>query len=132
MDHEGKQIAEWLNSHGIAYPVISFTTAYTHKGSRRNLLGEDPNPQLVESLSNETQVTDETPPTFLFHPNEDLTVPAENSVLFYLALRKHGIPAGMHIFEAGKHGLGLAKSCPALASWSDLLLGWFRTRGLLN
>ena len=72
----------------LSYPVISFTTPYTHKGSLRNLLGDSPDPSLVESLSNEKQVTPQTPPTFLFHTNADTGVPPENSVLFYMALRK--------------------------------------------
>lgn len=116
----------------LAYPVISFTTEYVHKGSLRNLLGENPDPKLVQSLSNETQVTSETPPTFLFHTNEDTGVPPENSVLFYMALRRHGVPAEMHIYEPGKHGVGLALNHPTLSSWSDLLERWFRTRGLLK
>ena len=66
----------------LAYAVISFTTPYAHKGSRNNLIGENPDPKLVESLSNELQVTAQTPPTFLFHTTTDQTVPVENSVLF--------------------------------------------------
>lgn len=116
----------------LAYPVISFTTEYVHKGSRRNLLGENPDPELMKSLSNETQVTKDTPPTFLFHTNEDPGVPAENSVLFYLALRKAGVPAEMHIYEKGKHGVGLAQNDPILSSWPGRLKDWFRTRGLLG
>jgi acetyl esterase/lipase len=115
----------------LGYPVISFTTIYTHKGSLKNLLGEHPDPKLVENLSNELQVTPRTPPTFLFHTNEDKGVPAENSVLFYLALRKAGVPAEMHIFEHGPHGVGLALADPALAMWPTLLANWFRERGLL-
>jgi acetyl esterase/lipase len=116
----------------LAYPVVSFTTDYVHKGSRRNLLGDNPDPALVESLSNERQVTAETPPTFLFHTNEDTGVPPENSVLYYLALRKSGVPAEMHIYQPGRHGLGLAPDHPALQTWGDVLIRWFRTRGLLE
>jgi acetyl esterase/lipase len=116
----------------LAYPVISFTTEYVHKGSRRNLLGDTPETMLVESLSNEKQVTKETPPTFLFHTNEDSGVPPENSVLFYLALRKAGVPAEMHIYEKGRHGVGLAPADPVLSSWADRLADWFRIRGLLD
>jgi acetyl esterase/lipase len=116
----------------LAYPVISFTTEYVHKGSRRNLLGETPDPALMELLSNERQVTKETPPTFLFHTNEDTGVPPENSVLYYLALRKAGVPAEMHIYEKGRHGVGLAPKDPILSSWAGRLTDWFRTRGLLE
>ena len=116
----------------LAYPVISFTTEYTHRGSLRNLLGENPDPKLVESLSNEKQVTSQTPPTFLFHTNEDRGVPAENSVLFYLALRKAGVPAELHIFERGPHGVGLAPLDQVLSNWPGRLRDWFQTRGLLT
>lgn len=116
----------------LAYPVISFTTEYVHKGSRRNLLGETPDSSLAELLSNEKQVTKDTPPTFLFHTNEDSGVPPENSVLFYLALRKAGVPAEMHIYEKGRHGVGLAPKDPILSSWSGRLTDWFKTRGLLR
>ncbi|MGI8988477.1 MAG: alpha/beta hydrolase [Bryobacteraceae bacterium] len=116
----------------LCYPVISFTTPYTHKGSMKNLLGEDPDPELVKNLSNELQVTAQTPPTFLFHTNGDTGVPAENSVLFYLALRKAGVPAEMHIYQNGKHGVGLAQSDPVLSSWPGRLADWLRVRGLLS
>jgi acetyl esterase/lipase len=116
----------------LAYPVISFTTGYVHKGSRRNLLGEPFDEKLAANLSNETQVTPETPPTFLFHTNADTGVPPENSVLFYLALRKAGVPAEMHIYETGRHGVGLAPADPILSSWGQRLADWFKTRGLLT
>ena len=116
----------------LGYPVISFTTPYTHKGSLRNLLGDNADVKLVENLSNELQVTPQTPPTFLFHTNEDKGVPAENSVLFYLALRKAGVPAELHIFEHGPHGVGLALRDPALSMWPALLANWLRERGLLS
>jgi acetyl esterase/lipase len=110
----------------LAYPVISFATPYAHAGSRKNLLGENPDPALVESLSNEKQVTPQTPPAFLFHTDEDKGVPAENSVLFYLALRKAGVPAELHIYRRGKHGVGLAQSDPVLSSWAGRLADWLK------
>ncbi len=116
----------------LCYPVISFTAAYSHKGSARNLLGENPDPRLLEDLSNELRVTAQTPPTFLFHTSGDTGVPAENSVVFYLALRKAGVAAEMHIFEKGQHGQGLALQDPALAEWPHLLANWLRGRGLLT
>ncbi len=115
----------------LCYPVISFTTEYTHVGSRNNLLGNDADPKLVEQFSNEKQVTAETPPTFLFHTDKDTGVPPENSVLFYLALRKAKVPAELHIYENGVHGVGLAKNDPVLATWSDRLADWMQGRGLL-
>ena len=116
----------------LGYPVVISTAPYAHQGSMRNLLGESPAPALLENMSNEKQVTKETPPTFLFHTNADTTVPAENSVYFYLALRKAGVPAEMHIFEPGAHGVGLGMNDPVLSAWPPLLSTWLRQRGLLT
>jgi len=115
----------------LCYPVVSFTN-YVHQGSRRNLLGDNPDPKLVESLSNEMQVTAQTPPTFLFHTNADTGVPPENSMLFYMALRKAGVPAEIHIYERGPHGVGLAQTDQPLSTWPSRLADWLRVRGLLN
>jgi acetyl esterase/lipase len=115
----------------LCYPVISLTN-YVHQGSKRNLLGDNPDPKLVESLSNETQVTAQTPPTFLFHTNADTGVPPENSMLFYMALRKAGVPAEIHIYERGPHGVGLAQTDQPLSTWPSRLADWLRVRGLLN
>jgi acetyl esterase/lipase len=116
----------------LGYPVISFTTPYVHRGSMRALLGDNPDPKLVELMSNELQVTKDTPPTFIFQTNADTTVPAENSVLFYLALRKAGVPAELHIYEKGPHGLGNAATDAALSTWPARLADWLRGRGLLK
>lgn len=116
----------------LSYPVITMDLAFTHRGSRNNLLGTDPDPKLVENLSNELQVTAQTPPTFLFHTTTDTTVPVENSVSFYLALRKNKVPVEMHIYERGPHGVGLAPQDPVLSAWPDGLAAWLRARGLLT
>lgn len=110
----------------LCYPVISLSEPWTHQGSERNLLGENPDPELVRKLSNEKSVTAENPPTFLWHTSDDAVVPPENSVQFYLALRRHGVPAEMLIFERGRHGLGLARDVPSISSWPDRLLDWMR------
>lgn len=115
----------------LCYPVISFGE-YAHVGSRRALLGDNPDPKLVELLSNELQVTPQTPPTFLFHTGDDNTVPVQNSILFYSALKKAGVPAEMHIYEHGPHGVGLAPTDEALSSWPARLADWLRIRGLLS
>jgi acetyl esterase/lipase len=115
----------------LCYPVISFTN-FVLQGSRRDLLGDNPDPKLVENLSNELQVTAQTPPTFLFHTNADTSVPPENSAMFYMALRKAGVPAEIHIYERGPHGVGLAQTDEALATWPSRLADWLRIRGLLN
>ena len=116
----------------LGYPVITFEAGVTHAGSVRNLIGEKPDPKLIELLSNELHVTPQTPPTFLFHTNADTGVLPENSVRFYLALRKAKVPAEMHIFENGPHGVGLALGDPALGQWPVLLTNWLRGRGLLT
>jgi acetyl esterase/lipase len=115
----------------LAYPVISFTAPFAHAGSRRNLLGDKPDPRLVAELSSETRVTPRTPPVFLFHTTDDKGVPPENSVAFYLALRNAGVPAEMHIYERGRHGVGLAPDDPVLSSWPERLADWLRLRGIL-
>ena len=116
----------------LAYPVISFDPAIAHGGSVRNLLGENPDPKLIEDLSNDLRVTPQTPPTFLFHTNADTGVVAENSVRFYLALRRNKVPAELHIFENGPHGVGLALGNPALSEWPVLLTNWLRGRGFAD
>ena len=116
----------------LGYPVISSDPAIAHAGSFRNLLGDNPDPKLLEDLSNDLRVTAQTPPTFLFHTNADTGVPAENSVRFYLALRRAKVPAEMHIFENGPHGVGLSLDDPALSLWPTLLTNWLRGRGLLT
>ena len=116
----------------LCYPVISLTTAYKHQGSLNNLLGKDPDPKLVESLSNENQVTAETPPTFLLHTDEDTAVPPENSVLFYLALRRAKVPAELHVYSKGPHGIGLGKDTLGARHWPEACAEWMQGRGLLG
>ena len=94
------------------------------------LLGE--RVDLARSLSSETQVTAETPPTFLFHTYADTTVPVENSVYYFLALRKAGVPAEMHIFKDGAHGAGMPMQDVALSEWPKVLTNWLRASGFLK
>jgi len=114
----------------LVYPVISLAESFTHKGSGRNLLGDNPEPKLLDYLSNEKQVTPETPPTFLVHTYEDRAVPAENSIYFYLALRKAKVPAEMHLYQKGRHGFGLGKTIGAASSWPVRCAEWMRGLGL--
>jgi enterochelin esterase family protein len=116
----------------LSYPVITMHKPVTHMGSRNNLLGAEPDEKLVHLYSNEEQVTAQTPPTFLFHTNADTGVLPENSTLFYQALCKYRIPAELHIYEKGPHGVGLAQNDPVLSTWPDRLEAWLRTRGLLR
>lgn len=116
----------------LVYPVISLVEPYAHKGSRKNLLGESPDEELVLKFSNERQVTPQTPPTFLLHTDEDGGVPVENSLAFYAALRKAKVPAELHVFEKGPHGFGLGKPGMAAAEWPKLCERWLGGRGLLD
>jgi acetyl esterase/lipase len=116
----------------LVYPVISMMDPITHVGSRQNLLGEAPDPKLVELLSNERQVTAQTPSTFLFHTTDDPVVPVENSLEFFAALKKAGVPGTeLHVFAHGAHGVGLASQDPALSLWTKLCELWMQGRGLL-
>ena len=115
----------------LCYPVILFDTAYTHRGSMNNLIGSDAPKELIEYYSTEKQVTDKTPPTFLFSTYEDTGVPPENCIEFYLALRKHKIPAELHIYQKGRHGLGLAKGTAGTETWSDLCRIWLQNNGFV-
>jgi len=116
----------------LVYPVISFTEPFTHTGSRTNLLGRDADGALIVKFSNEKQVTPQTPPTFLFHTWEDTGVPAENSIAFYLALRKAKVPAEMHVFLKGQHGIGLGQNRGAAAAWPGLCEKWMGESGFLK
>jgi acetyl esterase/lipase len=112
----------------LCYPVISMRGPAAHAGSRENLLGKQPDPALVARLSLETQVRKDTPPTFLFHTADDEAVPAENALLYYQALQQQGVPAELHLYEHGPHGVGLAQGDPALRHWPDRLADWLRGR----
>jgi acetyl esterase/lipase len=105
----------------LCYPVISMG-ATTHQGSKRNLLGKDPDPALVWLLSNELQVTPETPPCFLWHTLEDKAVMVENSLDFAKSLRRAGVPFDLHIYQKGRHGIGLANGHP----WTKDCLFWLK------
>lgn len=116
----------------LAYPVISLTEAYTHEYSRTMLLGENPDPERVQLLSVEDQVSARTPPTFIFSTDADQGVPAENSLAFYQALRDAEVPAELHVYERGPHGVGMAAEDPVLHSWMDRLKDWLMVQGWLS
>lgn len=113
----------------LCYPVISMASEYAHGGSRKNLLGPEraDSKEWAEKVSSELNVTEDTPPKFLFQTDADTAVPAENPVRFYLALRKHGVPAEMHIYQDGPHGVGLYRGDPVLGTWSEHLRDWLRS-----
>lgn len=115
----------------LCYAVISLGE-FTHQGSKKNLLGDNPPEDLVRLLSNELQVTPRTPPTFLWHTAEDKTVPVENSLLFASALRKAGVPFALHVYEKGRHGLGLPVAGKGAPAWDEACLAWLAGRGFLG
>jgi acetyl esterase/lipase len=116
----------------LVYPVITMTDPFAHAGSRRNLLGDSPPQDLIALLSNEKQVTAQTPPTFLMHTADDDGVPMENSLLFAMACRKARVPVEVHIYEHGAHGVGLGGSDPVLSTWPATCAAWLKARGFLN
>jgi acetyl esterase/lipase len=116
----------------LSYPVITLEAPLAHAGSRKYLLGDTPDPALVTELSAENKVTSDTPPTFLFATTDDGSVPVLNSVMFYEALVKAKVPAELHLYQHGPHGVGLAPGFPDLKGWPDLLARWMRARGLMG
>jgi acetyl esterase/lipase len=112
----------------LLYPVITMMT-FTHGGSRANLLGDSADPKVVEDLSNERRVTKFTPPMFIFHTVDDPAVPVENAMDYASALRKAGVSFEMHLYEKGRHGVGLAPDNPVLNTWPALCAGWLRAHG---
>jgi acetyl esterase/lipase len=114
------------------YPVISMIDEFAHSGSRKNLLGPNDSDELARQVSTHLRVTPQTPPTFLFQTDEDIVVPAENAVSFYLACRKNGVPAELHCYQPGPHGVGLYLGDPVLGTWSGHLRDWLRNQGFLN
>lgn len=117
----------------LCYAVISMG-ANTHGGSRKNLLGPEPSEELIRLLSNELQVTDQTPPCFIWHTWEDKAVKVENSLNFAMALRQHNVPFDLHIYQNGGHGMGLADKFPFAHPhpWAGDLVFWLRSRKLIQ
>lgn len=117
----------------LCYPVIGMGVDFTHKGSEKNLFGENPSKELMKQYNNYEQVTSDTPPTFLFHTYEDTAVPPRNSVEFFGALIAHGIKdCEMHIFAKGVHGVGLGKSINGTKEWSGLAKNWLQNINLIE
>ena len=113
----------------LIYPVITMKDDYTHKGSRNQLIGKKPTQKLIKQYSNELQVTENTPPTFLVHSSNDSAVPVENSLQFYKALNDKKVKVEMHIYPYGGHGFSLAINQKGyLHTWLDRLEDWLKTR----
>ncbi len=115
----------------LMYPVISFQQEVTHRGSRTALVGREPSQAQVDRFSNELQVNGQTPPAFLVHSTDDTAVPVTNSLLYYQALVKNGVPAEIHVYQKGGHGYGLARNRGTESGWPKACRGWLKARGLM-
>ncbi len=108
----------------LVYPVISFSDSLVHSGSKKALLGDEPDNESIRYFSNELQVSENTPPTILFHAADDKAVPPQNSLLFFRALNQKGVPAELHIYPEGGHGFSLATKHQSLSRWTQHLYEW--------
>ena len=118
----------------LCYAVITMGE-FTHHGSKENLIGKDADQALVDLMSNEKQVTKDTPPAFVWHTWEDKAVPVENSLQFAAALQRNGVPFDLHIYQKGAHGIGLLSSPPAFENahtWANDLIFWLKARGFVK
>ena len=115
----------------LIYPVVTMRSPYTHEFSREMLLGKNPDPKLIDSLSNERMVSLDTPPTFICHGANDSVVPIENSLNYALALASHHVPFETYIPEHGEHGFGMGAT-GSMQDWRQLCQGWLRGRGFIG
>jgi acetyl esterase/lipase len=136
-DTNSADVIEWQSSRPdigiLCYAVITMGE-FTHQGSKNNLLGKNPPPELVKLLSNELQVTTNTPPCFLWTTFEDRTVPMENTMMFAEALRKNHVPFDLHIYQQGGHGMGLGDKPPFAHPhpWAADCLFWLKAQGFVK
>ena len=116
----------------LCYPVITMSDPYTHKGSRKNLLGDNPAQEMIDKMSAEKNVNEKTPPTFIFFTQDDQAVPIQNGLMFYDALCAHKVPAEIHVYLHGKHGVGLAQTDPVLSTWPKHFIDWLGQVGMVK
>jgi acetyl esterase/lipase len=116
----------------LIYGVLSMQDGITHKGSQRNLLGENPSQEMKDKFSNELRVDASTPPAFLVHSADDNAVPVANSILYYQALTRAGVPGELHIYESGRHGYGLAPNGSSESLWPEACRAWLVRRQLAS
>ncbi|MBP1676672.1 MAG: putative xylanase [Bacteroidetes bacterium] len=116
----------------LGYPVVTMDATFTHGGSRRNLLGENPTDDIVKLYSNELQVTKKTPPTFIVHAKDDGAVPIANSERLLNALQEKGVSAELQVYDLGGHGFGMRKKGIPADNWPEVLKAWLVKQGLIN
>jgi len=112
----------------LVYPLVSFDSTITHRESKLNLLGVNPDAATVLHFSADKQVSSETPPAFIVHAADDDCVPVKNSLLYFQALQEHKVSAEMHIYQKGGHGFGLRSTGP-VAEWGKACLLWMKENG---
>jgi acetyl esterase/lipase len=115
----------------LVYAVMSMDVLISHSGSHNNLIGEDADQKLVDHFSADLQVTKATPPAFLVHAADDKTVPVQNTINYFFAMKKLELPVEMHIYEKGGHGFGLAKNRGTESNWPEACKTWLKVRGIL-
>ena len=115
----------------LIYPVITFDASFTHAGSRRNLIGDNPPEETIRRFSNELQINEKTPPAFLVHSGDDRTVPVRNSIVYYQGVQKYNIPSELHIFQKGGHGYGLSPNNGTQSAWPGLCISWLKSIGII-
>jgi acetyl esterase/lipase len=114
----------------LIYPVISFNESFTHAGTRKNLIGDNPSEDAIRHFSNELQITEKTPPAFLVHSADDKAVPLKNSVVYFEGLQMFSIPSELHIFQKGGHGYGLSVDKGTQSAWPGLCIKWLKELGM--
>lgn len=122
-DDLAEQFSARPNRAILGYPVISFTD-FAHSGSAKSLLTEDPDPKMLDQLSNHRHVSENTPPSFLVHAADDKGVPVQNSLMYANACLERNIPVELHVYPEGGHGFGMALNHPRLKIWSENLISW--------
>lgn len=126
---ESARAASRVNALIACYPVVSFGT-YGHSGTRINLIGTSPDPELVHRLSLENTVTSQNPPAFIWHTADDEAVPVKNSLLYAEALSRAGIPFALHVYPHAPHGIGLGRDFSGMArGWTDACAAWLHACG---
>lgn len=111
----------------LGYPVISFNEKFTHIGSRNSLIGKTPEARWVNYFSNEEQIRSDTPPTFIFHSQDDTGVPVKHSLMFYEGLVAKKIPVEMHLYPLGQHGYSLSLNKEGTQKdWPNSCINWMK------
>jgi acetyl esterase/lipase len=115
----------------LLYPVITMESPYAHAGSKKMLLGEAPNADLIKHLSAEKNISPNTPPAIIIQAGDDKTVPVQNSIMYYEQLLTNHIPAALFIYDHGKHGFGMAENDSWLSQWPHEVINWLKSNHFL-